>query len=77
MTVADEVANVSVLITADDLIGIASLEGESSYVYLAAEGLGSDTSARSEVILPLNLSPGYIFIQTDKPIYTPDQTGEC
>ncbi|PVD21661.1 hypothetical protein C0Q70_17460 [Pomacea canaliculata] len=42
----DEVANVSVLITADDLIGIASLEGESSYVYLAAEGLGSDTSAR-------------------------------
>nr|KAG5700006.1 hypothetical protein BaRGS_001825 [Batillaria attramentaria] len=68
----DEIANVTIKMTADDLVGLATLTSEPAYVYLVCEA--ATFAGTSETILPLSLTPGYIFIQTDKPVYTPDQT---
>ena len=72
----DEIANVTIKLTADDLLGLASLTPEPAYVYLVCDTLNFTRAAKSETILPLSFTPGYIFIQTDKPVYTPHQTGK-
>lgn len=71
----DEIANVTIMLTTDDLVGLAALTSEPAYVYLVCESVERLIQpGKSETILPLSLTPGYIFIQTDKPLYTPDQT---
>lgn len=46
---------------------------EQQYVYLRAAFPGVNL----EQIVMVSFESGYLFIQTDKTIYTPDTTGEC
>ncbi|GFR85491.1 complement component C3 [Elysia marginata] len=46
------------------------------FVSLVVETVGHMPHFRKEVSLLVNLRPGYIFVQSDKPLYTPHQTGK-
>ncbi|KAL8600817.1 hypothetical protein ACOMHN_056475 [Nucella lapillus] len=71
----DDIANVSMRLTAEDLTSMSSVTPQTAYVYLVCEAVNfTDPGGSTETILPLSLTPGFIFIQTDKPVYTPDQT---
>nr|AVP12644.1 complement C3-like protein 1 [Littorina littorea] len=70
----DEIANVSIKLTTGDLISLASVSSDPAYVYLVCETVNLTQASKTETILPLSLTPGYIYIQTDKPVYTPHQT---
>ena len=73
--VPDEVANTTLHLTLSDLAAVTSGNLDRRYLYLVCESVNNFTaSSRSETILPVAHNPGYIFIQTDKPIYTPDQS---
>ncbi|XP_059177543.1 complement C3-like [Physella acuta] len=44
------------------------------FVQLVVETVDHEPPFKKEATLLVNESPGYIFIQTDKPLYTPDQS---
>lgn len=46
---------------------------EQQYVYLTA----TFPTIKMEKIVMVSFQSGFLFIQTDKTIYTPDTTGEC
>ena len=56
----DEIANVTIKLTMDDLLGLASVTPEPAYVYLVCDSLNFVKAAKTENILPLSFSPGYI-----------------
>ncbi|XP_050403081.1 venom factor [Patella vulgata] len=66
----DEVANVSIRLTVDDVLMLPS---NSHFIYLVAESTSPDKPFKQMTKLLLDYHPGYIFIQTDKPVYTPGQ----
>ncbi|KAK7165642.1 hypothetical protein R3I93_005648 [Phoxinus phoxinus] len=47
---------------------------EKQYVYLQAQSTSTSTSHTLEKVVMVSFQSGYIFVQTDKPIYTPDST---
>lgn len=70
----DDIGNVTMKLTTEDLAGLSSVTPQPSYVYLVCQTVNFTEPGSTETILPLSLNPGFIFIQTDKPVYTPDQT---
>ncbi|ESO83809.1 hypothetical protein LOTGIDRAFT_132948, partial [Lottia gigantea] len=66
----DEITNVTVKLSVEDAM---SLEATAHYIYLVAESSSPNTPFKQTTKLLLDYHPGYIFIQSDKPIYTPGQ----
>ena len=52
-------------------------EGVKQYVYLIAKSLSNSFPFQKETVILMSYKSGYVFIQTDKPIYTPDHEGGC
>lgn len=48
-------------------------DGKKKYVKLVAQ---FRSFHRAERVLPVSFRSGYIFIQTDKPVYNPGDTGQ-
>ena len=66
-------ANVTIQLHVDDL---ADKIKETLYVSLVAQANQKAISFKQETPILVDASPGFIFIQTDKPLYTPGQTGK-
>lgn len=48
-------------------------DGKKKYVKLVAQ---FSTFHRAEQVIPVSFRSGYIFIQTDKPVYNPGDSGQ-
>lgn len=51
-------------------------EGKSRYLYLVVKSTDATFKFKKESVLLVQPSSGHVFIQTDKPIYSPRQTGQ-
>lgn len=71
-----EVSTTSMMMRISDLPETAEPASPNAMVYisLVVETIALTPHFRKETTLLVNLKPGYIFIQTDKPLYTPHQT---
>ncbi len=51
-------------------------QGVKQYVYLVARSDSDVLQFQKETVILMSYKAGYVFIQTDKPIYTPDHDGK-
>ena len=69
----DEVQNTTFLLQSSDIS--ATDDATVQYVVLIAESSFPQMSFLERAVILLSRKSGYIFIQTDKPVYTPNQEG--
>lgn len=71
--ITGQVAMVSVRVRPSDL---PDDQDRQKYVYLVAKSDDQRLSFVNETVILMDRNAGFVFVQTDKPIYTPDQQGK-
>ena len=71
----DEPATVTLQVRPQDIVANSNPE-EAHYVYLHASSQSAALQFDEGTQILLSYKAGYLFIQTDKPIYTPNQEGK-